>query len=379
METENGSIDGIVNHDPIGNFIRYRLRLSPFVFGLIVFLLDVVVDGIMCHHWGLFVSKSSTPGLLQDYMALTTDFLFNPVVCGLYLWLPRGATQMFQRLRQSEVFTFDDGDRRSDPVLATLDRFRSTYSWRPVFWVSVAAMLLYGNSQILEYFHLVPWKTVGGYIDLEPRMALFRAPFWYMTIHATVFIGFNTITTIRGLRHLFSQADVRITPLHLDRCGGLAAISNFTATMGYALGAIGLLLSAATLSNLEHGAISEAYPLFLGIALYVALAPCFFFLPLSTAHGVMRDSKERELQMTAKLFREAYSEVTSGKGKDDPNPCPKLTRIHELERLYGLVLRFSVWPFDMRSLPGFLIRVAGPIVPALISIGEALVKSKLTP
>ena len=310
-------------------------------------------------------------------MALTTDFLFNPIICGLYLWFPQGATRMLQRLHQSEVFTFPNGDNPSAPVLATVKRYRSAYKRRQVFWMSVAAMLLYGNSQIIEYLGLVPWKTVGGYIDLEPRMALFRAPFWYLTIHATVFIGFNTITTILGLRHLFGQAAVRITPLHLDRCGGLAAISNFTATIGYAIGAIGLLLSAASLNNFEHGTLSTAYPLFLGIALYIVLAPCFFFLPLSTAHTVMRDSKERELQKIAKLFRIAYTKITSDTG--ELAPSKGLTGIHELERLYGLVSRFSVWPFDMRSLRGFLTRVAGPIVPALVSMGIALVKAKLAP
>ena len=91
----------------------------------------------------------------------------------------------------------------------------------------------------------------------------------------------------------------------------------------------------------------------------------------------MRDSKERELQKIAKLFRIAYTKITSDTG--ELAPSKGLTGIHELERLYGLVSRFSVWPFDMRSLRGFLTRVAGPIVPALVSMGIALVKAKLAP
>ena len=102
MNPGDRSIDTLVNYDPIGKFIQYRLGLSPFMFGLIVLLLDIIVDGVMGYHWGLLVSESSTPGLLQDYMALTTDFLFNPIICGLYLWFPQGATRMFQRLHQSE-------------------------------------------------------------------------------------------------------------------------------------------------------------------------------------------------------------------------------------------------------------------------------------
>ena len=50
MNPGDRSIDTLVNYDPIGKFIQYRLGLSPFMFGLIVLLLDIIVDGVMGYH-----------------------------------------------------------------------------------------------------------------------------------------------------------------------------------------------------------------------------------------------------------------------------------------------------------------------------------------
>ena len=370
MDMSGAKMAEIHNFDPIGRFLRDQLGFTPFRFGLVIFLLDLLVDGILCWYWGLFFSKSKIPGLLQDYMALTVDFVFNPVICGLYLWLPGGARRMFEGLRDAEIFP-------SGVVTHVVDGKRGLYRNKAAFCLALCIAILYGTSQILEAFGLVPWKTVGGYIDLHPQMVFFRAPFWYLTIYATVFIIFNIYVTIVTLRGLFRKEDAKIEPLHLDRCGGLSCISQFTLTVAYAIAAVGLLLSAATLYDLQHSILAGAYPLFLGIVVYLFLAPCFFFLPLAAAHSVMRDSKEKELHRVAKLFRAVYSRLQTKAVSATPDCDTELKRLEEMKRLYTLVSNFSVWPFDLRSLREFAVRITTPIVPAIVGIIVSIVKAKL--
>ena len=284
------------DYDPLARLLRRRLRLTPINFGLAILFADILVDGIMCWHWHLFGSSSATPGLLQDYMALTTDLLFNPVIGGIYLWLAPGSTRMFERLTASGVF------KSSDAVGRAVQEQRSRLYGRWVFVLAVSVAGAFGTIQVLEYFGLVPWKTVSGYIELHPEMAFFRAPFWYFTTYATVFIGWNLFAVIKTLNQLFRENAASIQPLHLDTCGGLAAISEFTLTVGYAIGAFGFLLSAATVYDAQHDMFRGAHLLFLGLGIYVFLAPAYFFLPLAAANSAMRDSRSGRLFASRSYF-----------------------------------------------------------------------------
>lgn len=362
----------IENADPLAKLLGGRLKLTPLLFGLAVFFLDLIIDGLMCWHWQLFLSPSQVPGFLQDYMALTVDFVFNPVIAGTYLWITMGIGRMLGRLADSGVF--------SDPsvVRATAKQHERLFRTRAVPIVGALLAFAFGTTHLLEYLGWLPWRTVSGYIELHPAAALFRAPFWYLTTYATVLVGWNLYVAIRILHRLFHEQSANIQPLHLDRCGGLSSISDFTLTMGWAIGATGLMLSAATMYDVQHHLLGRAFPLFLGLLAYLVFAPAFFFLPLAAAHPAMRDSKEQELLKYAGLFQKTYIQVTNVLSEGN-KPAKEMETLDSLRRLHSMVARFPVWPFDTRSLWRFLARVTGPVIPGLVALGFDLVRHRLIP
>lgn len=357
------------NFDPLGNFIK-RFRLTPITLGVLIFVLDLIVDGLLCiiyqHLYpdnSLLVTPSKdTFGLLEDYMALITDFIYTPVIAGVYLWSIDGSAEVFQQLLKSKIF-------KSDQKLAQLiDRYRSIYSKKYVFYVFFVVSTLFSLSQIAAYYDMLPWKTVGGYIDLWPAASYGRAPFWFLMFYSVVFSAFNVGVTIYILRKVFGSGNIQLAPLHPDNCGGLGGISKYSNKVALGIGSIGLILSAATVMELQNRSLPEAYPVILGIVAYLILAPLFFFLPLGAAHDAMQEAKDAELIKLADRFRSAYDSVKSSVDQSSKKFNEELSKLENVKKLYSLAESFPVWPFDVRNLRRFLAVVTTPLLPALISI-----------
>lgn len=75
---------------------------------------------------------------------------------------------------------------------------------------------------------------------------------------------------------------VGLLPLHPDGCGGLGSISQYTVKIAFAIGATGLVMSAATIYEIQHGTLQDAYPVIFGTVAYIFQAPLLFFWPLGT-------------------------------------------------------------------------------------------------
>ena len=62
--------------------------------------------------------------------------------------------------------------------------------------------------------------------------------------------------------------------------------------------------------------------------------------------------------------------------------CTRMTgskTLGELRKIHQMVRRFPVWPFDARSLGQFLVRITGPLVPALVTLGQDIARRWLLP
>jgi hypothetical protein len=428
------SVPPIENYDPLARFLTQILHLSPFAFGLLVFVADIAVDGWLGWHHDVFLSTSGMPGLLQDYMALITDFVFNPIICGTYLWTTEGTSRLFDQLQKSGIF------KSQARFEEAMNKARPLYRKRAVFYFALSFALIFSITQIGGYLGWFGWKAVGGYIDLQPTMSYVRAPFWFLTVYSLTYAAFNVGVTIFVLRRMFSKVDIELLPLHPDGCGGLGSISQYSATVGFAIGAIGLMISAATVLEVRQGTLFLSYPVLAGIVAYPICAPLFFFLPLGTAHKAMQDAKDKELLELARQFDVVYSQLKQA-SVDKPGPpesssdmlehtkllyaiidefpvklrdtrslrrflelleltqrldavCSQLRqasshqtadyeagtkKLEHLRQLYAIAEDFPVWPFDTRNLRRFLTIVTTPLIPALISVASELVKTFILP
>jgi hypothetical protein len=353
----------IVNYDPIASFLRKNLGLTPLKFGLVILITNIILGIYIGFRYQVFFSDSSTPGLLQDYTAVIADLIVYEAICILYLWTTEGATMLFNNLNNSRVF------KSESMVRDTVNESRGRYLSRSAFVLAIVIAIVYVVTQIGAYMEWLPWKTVGGYIELKPVISYFRAPLWFLGMYALVFAVINIFTTILILRRLFRNKEIHLSPLNPDKCGGLSSINAYTQKLAYSLAVIGLIVSIAIIYELNNGNLLNAYPVLLAMAFYIVLAPMIFFLPLGTAHGAMKKAKDQELLIIANEFDEAHEKLKSSALVWDKNSyTEELERIELIRKWYGIVQEFPVWPFDIRSLQRFLGIITAPLVPAIISV-----------
>jgi hypothetical protein len=367
------SVPLVENYDPLGKFLTRTLRLSPLTFGLLLFVADVLVDGWLGWRYDVFLTSSGTPGLLQDYMALVTDFVFNPVICGLYLWVTKGTTRLFQQLHKSSVF------KSNTAFINIVNESRSIFLNRKVFYVAIALSLLFALSQSAGYLGWLPWKSVGGVIDLHPSMSYARAPFWFLTVYAISYAAFNVGVTIIILRKTFRTQEIQLLPLHPDGCGGLGSMSQYSTKVALGIASIGLMLSAGTVLEIQQGTLLKAYPVMVGIVGYIVFAPLFFFWPLGTAHEAMQEAKDSEMLRLAQQFDRLYDKVKREVADQDNDYEKSIKKLEHLRKLYQIAQEFPVWPFDMRNLRRFFAVVTTPFIPAVISIVSEIARSVFFP
>jgi hypothetical protein len=367
MPESEMTIKPIENFDPFGNFLRRKLHMTPVTFGIVVLFLDLIVDGWIGGYYGVFLRwpfPPPPPGILQDFMALVTDFIYLPILSGLYLWSPLGTTRLFEKLLGVGIFS------RAEDFINVIDGKRKIYRSKAIFFVILAFAVIMSILQLGAYFDWFPWKTVGGYIDGLPEASYYRFPFWILLFYSLAFLAFNVGMTIYTLRAAFRSAEIEIFPLHPDQCGGLGAISKYTTVIGFGIGTIGLVLSAATIYEITYGALPRAYPVLLGIGAYLLLAPVFFFLPLGTAHESMRKAKDEQLLEISQKYAQTYKELDLT--VHNPEAYDRdFANLDRIKKLYEVANSFPVWPFDTRSLRRFLVIVTAPVLPAIITFIES--------
>jgi len=359
----------IENHDGFARFLRESLRLNPLSFAIWIFILDLIVDAWIGYYYNLWFSPKGSvfPGILQDFTAIVVDFGSVPIIAGLYLWSTEGATSMFRQLTGSGVF------RDASVINAEIDKSRPAYKSKFVFYLIAVLSILYALLQLAAYQGWVPWKSAGGYINLEPAAAYYRTPFWLLNFYTFLFAIYNIVITVVTLRKLFHTRGIRIQPLHPDKCGGVISISQYTVKIAYGIASAGLVISGATVFALQTNALRESYPIIIGIVAYLLLTPLLFFWPLGTAHTAMQEAKDAQLLQLAKRFDALYSRLSSEIDKDEDFE-KDLKKLENIKKLYGIALEFPVWPFDISNLRRFFAVITAPLIPAFISIGIDILK-----
>jgi hypothetical protein len=151
--------------------------------------------------------------------------------------------------------------------------------------------------------------------------------------------------------------------LHPDRCCGLKRIGDVAMIVNTILFLFGIYLSLKVIDKI----VVQGFPIWVDIgnpvllAGYAVLAPLMFFLPLTAAHKVMQDEKQRFLMIVAnarsaqirRLEREFSTDLVSDIAKTG-------ALFTELER------RIPVWPFNFRSLESFFGTIIVPVLPILL-------------
>lgn len=354
------TVSVVKNYDPLKEQL-VRLGVTPVLFGLLLFVANLVVDAWLGWRYGVFTTEpgAATPGLLQDFTALAVDFVSLPIMGALYFWSTGGAETLFRKLQEAEAL------QPESRLQAVFERGRSRYYNRPLFYAIFVASVVLALAQLGTYQDWVPVAPVAGYVTLHPALSFFRAPFWFVSWYVVFFLAFNVGNTIVVLRQVFREGEVTLLLRHPDYAGGLGAVSGYLGNVAWAIWSLGLVFTAGTLYEIQQGNSLLASPQILaGSVAYVLGVAAFFFLPLLTTHSAMQEAKDAELLALAKQMDEIYRRGKQGEGDREADK----ERFAQLERLYELAEGLPTWPFAVRYLRRFATVITTPLIPGIVSI-----------
>ncbi len=188
-------------------------------------------------------------------------------------------------------------------------------------------------------------------------------------------MGVRLVIVIRALREFFLRIReldaLDLQPMHPDGAGGLGRLGR--ASLWFNFGTLSLTAIPAAL-YLTHGLTAT---LLFGASLLIVALPVVFFLPLATAHGVMRDKRdellefvhERHRTATANTLRLLREPTLDEEGRSQLNA--ELEHIGQLDGLYSNLQAMPVWPFDWRTIIQFSASVVVPAVLWLVELVSA--------
>jgi hypothetical protein len=189
---------------------------------------------------------------------------------------------------------------------------------------------------------------------------------WY----AVCMIVARELATIQILRNMFKRYQVKLYPLHPDRCGGLLAINEYALNFTYFIAVAGIGLSLIGYLQVRADRFWSDTLLQFALGSYVFLGVFCFFAPLDAAHDAMKESKERWLMEISKQFQRAYESAQRVLRASGSRLRSNVERIQQLQEIYELTDEFPVWPFDTKTLRRFgttILTSLSPLIASLIA------------
>lgn len=349
------------NRDPYSNFIIDRLNWSPQRYGITILIVNLIADLSSAIYLNAFITQSGPPGLLQDPTNIVVNYIMMPVVGGFYIWSIGRISSLLHQLKTSNVLV-------DNSVLDTLEqKLRGNLGKNWTLGVALIISMIVTLLLVGTYLDWYPWAVGINFINHSNILPWIRAPMWFVTMYGICFGLFNIALTILTLREIFRDQEINISPWHPDRCGGLKGISQYSATLGYAIAVVGLTVSVQTIQEINYGTFGSSYLTWIGLAAYVVFAPLIFFLPLGTAHTAMRKAQTSHLLVLSKQFDEQYNIITDTI-EDSPSELEASVRkIECLQTLYKITEEFTIWPFDVVNLRRFMTITLAPLTPGVIT------------
>ncbi len=354
------------NRDPWAALISGRWEWTPRQYAVAILLTNLILNILIATSLNAFVTRAARPGLLQDPTSILVDFLLMPAVGAFYLWSILVIPALLRQLYGQNFLTDNEG---VDEIVRDLSR-RLYAGWALIASavIAVIVMLLFIGS----YRGWYPWPQLPSFFNHSLVFTWLKAPMWFLTIYTLCFGLFNVGSTILGLRSIFREQSLNISPWHPDRCGGLKSVSTYSMTLGYSIAVVGLTLSVQTIQEIQRGTFGTSYLTWLGLGAYLIFAPLIFFLPLGTAHAAMTKAKNTQLLQLSQQFDTQYQRISEALRLGDVDYSGNVTRIETLQKLYMITEQFTIWPFDTVNLRRFLTITLVPLLPAVGSIALEL-------
>jgi hypothetical protein len=380
--------------DPVARFLTDKLHFTPRSFsffmlglGILMMALPTLIIAIMHDTYGYNGWYEYLLFLLRTSF-LFTGLLLPPLIGGYYLWMSTVPHSLIHDVLQTGVLKLSTIQN-----IETKNRLEKIYSKNWSILAIIATFLLcflyyyvmvYINSDSKNFIKLpvftsdfftaisdkIDISDLSGQLDIGAFTVI---PWLIFGVYAIIMIFIRGCQNIIGLSLLFKNSDADIEPLHPDKCGGLNVINRYVLRLSYLIAGCGLGLGLFNLATSQLQSYKFGYFVYSMIALYIFIAPSFFFFSLGSAHKAMKTSKDHYLDIISKKYQVKYKYITTKieNYSTRQNLSKFKLQLEELEQLdiiYKRTDAFPVWPLDWGSLFRFSRAIAISLTPTIISI-----------
>ncbi len=342
--------------DPVVRWLIDKCQLTPVGLGILSIVITSGVYLIAATVTKTLILPEKHLGLLQDWFAWVWICLLNPVIFGYYLWSFKGIYQLIDYLEKSDIV--DTTEAEIKLVLLPYQK-----SWRQ--FLALGTAIAFGIWYFSVQKDVYNWTGSDGGIP-----ALTGAINAVAIFYAGAVLVLNLTTNVWLLHELLGNKQLKINPLHPDRCGGLSQLSQYSLNTAYLAAIIGTMITLSKYQFITQGIAQEYWYFNFIILLYIPISLICFFGPLLAARRGMRKAKEELLGQIAKQFQADYVQIQKSLSSDAEVLKKETAKLQELRSLYTLTNEFPVWPFDVTTFRQYLFSVVTPLLPVLLKLGE---------
>ncbi|MFN6499686.1 MAG: hypothetical protein RMX65_022205 [Nostoc sp. DedQUE01] len=342
--------------DPVVRWLIDKRQLTPVGLGILSIVITSGVYLIAATVSKTLILHEKHLGLLQDWFAWVWICLLNPVIFGYYLWSFKAFYRLIQYLEKSDIV--DTTEAEIKLVLLSYQK-----SWRQ--FLALGTAIAFGIWYFSVQKDVYNWTGSDGGIP-----ALTGAINAVAIFYAGAVLVLNLTTNVWLLHELLGNKQLKINPLHPDRCGGLSQLSQYSLNTAYLAAIIGSMITLSKYQFISQGIAQEYWYFNFIILLYIPISLICFFGPLLAARKGMRKAKEELLGDIAKQFQADYVQIQKSLSSDAEALKKETAKLQELRSLYTLTNEFPVWPFDVTTFRQYLLSVVTPLVPVLLKLGE---------
>jgi len=214
-----------------------------------------------------------------------------------------------------------------------------------------------------------------------PRAIMITTPALYLCLFplpAALYIflwwGFKYFLFLR-LLHNITKYEIRVSPLHPDRCGGLSFFGRASLAWGFIILAVGFCVVLDLINYVSiQGANATRWDLMAKMAAYLVLGPAFLFTQnlFFTRHlyTAKRKFLNELLELGAIRSDNRYERITKGLLEKEETSEKKFQYQHvemlDIEHAYKIVRSMRLWPFDLGMLTKYTLMVSTPLISLIL-------------
>jgi hypothetical protein len=219
-------------------------------------------------------------------------------------------------------------------------------------WIAGMAFVLSLAVNLFNYF-LKPdsWLGINGGVT-----GIYGRIFIFFNFNIIALIVYKCAMTVWAL-HKILQLPFIVRPMHPDRSGGLRSIGQ----LAFATNSFLVLLLAFFTILITFDTFVKTQPIYICIVLlFYLFAPFSIFFSLGKAHQRMAKKKEEILRKLSLTFDEYYQKMIDS-GHMKTYELKYAADIESVSKLYDIVDKMPVWPFDFSTVLRFFTSIAIPL------------------